>query len=379
MSALEGRAAPAEYLMIKSLEIEHFRCFKHLSLAGLRRINVVVGENAAGKTALLEAMLLGARATPQAALILTQLRTLPVPSVVVALPMPVGVAPGSFKSLWDHLFSSFDSSRPISIKYQDSKDQTFALRVFYSGPETTSLPLGTITLGPVGMSGVPTNVIPIVFERTPPNGQTHRLEASLNPQNQIVQAAAADLGPACAIFASTLAYNPQDNAIWFSQLSAKGREKELNEILHREFDYVADMSVLSPDGIPAVYTALKPHPVKFPVTLVSAGIHKFLSIILAASSYENGIVLIDEVENGIYYRRLPALWTVLHRLTEHNKSQVFVSTHSRECLNASLPILQADPDAFSLIQMERTEGQCSARVFSGHEYQKALEQGAEMR
>ena len=50
--------------MIKSLHAENFRCFKELDLSGLQRVNVVVGKNATGKTALLEAIRLALGGTP---------------------------------------------------------------------------------------------------------------------------------------------------------------------------------------------------------------------------------------------------------------------------------------------------------------------------
>ena len=45
--------AGSGYRMIHSAEIRNFRCFKELSIDGCRRFNVIVGDNGAGKTALL--------------------------------------------------------------------------------------------------------------------------------------------------------------------------------------------------------------------------------------------------------------------------------------------------------------------------------------
>ncbi len=42
--------------MITKLQISNFRCFKSLRLEGLRRLNLIIGLNASGKTALLEAL-----------------------------------------------------------------------------------------------------------------------------------------------------------------------------------------------------------------------------------------------------------------------------------------------------------------------------------
>src|ERR1700683_3350715 len=47
---------PTGYLMIEQIEIRNLKCFEYLRAADCKRINVIVGDNAAGKTALLEAI-----------------------------------------------------------------------------------------------------------------------------------------------------------------------------------------------------------------------------------------------------------------------------------------------------------------------------------
>jgi AAA15 family ATPase/GTPase len=41
---------------IKSLAIVNFKCFKHLSIAGIGKVNLIGGKNNVGKTAFLEAV-----------------------------------------------------------------------------------------------------------------------------------------------------------------------------------------------------------------------------------------------------------------------------------------------------------------------------------
>src|SRR5437764_10211677 len=61
------RRLGSEYRMIHSIEIRNFRCFKELSIDGCRRFNVIVGDNASGKTALLQAIFLALASSPHVA------------------------------------------------------------------------------------------------------------------------------------------------------------------------------------------------------------------------------------------------------------------------------------------------------------------------
>ena len=56
------------FQMIDSLSIKNFRLFKDVKVDGCRRINILVGENGSGKTALLEALFLAAGVSPELAL-----------------------------------------------------------------------------------------------------------------------------------------------------------------------------------------------------------------------------------------------------------------------------------------------------------------------
>jgi recombinational DNA repair ATPase RecF len=56
------------YLMIETVELTNFRSFREAKLRDCRRVNVIVGENASGKTALLEGMFLAAGPSPEIAL-----------------------------------------------------------------------------------------------------------------------------------------------------------------------------------------------------------------------------------------------------------------------------------------------------------------------
>src|SRR5580704_3938227 len=89
--------------MLVSLDVENFRCFRSLKLSGLKRMNIVTGDNASGKTALLEAIFASTKGIAEGMLFLNQQRGMGGP----ILPgVPILVAPQHFSGLWDHYFYS---------------------------------------------------------------------------------------------------------------------------------------------------------------------------------------------------------------------------------------------------------------------------------
>lgn len=110
---------PTGYQMIKSISINNFRCFENLTIEGCERINVIVGDNGTGKTALLEALFLALAGNTSVAVRLRQWRGLE--------GMFSGTPKEIEEALWSGFFYRFDMNRRISIALSGS------------GPEARSL------------------------------------------------------------------------------------------------------------------------------------------------------------------------------------------------------------------------------------------------
>lgn len=55
---------------------------------------------------------------------------------------------------------------------------------------------------------------------------------------------------------------------------------------------------------------------------------RLLGIVLAMANAKDGILLIDEIENGVHYSVQPDLWELIFRLARRLNVQVFATTHS---------------------------------------------------
>lgn len=375
--SLEGRATPAGYRMIESLTVRNFRCFQTLRLEGLRRINLIVGRNGAGKTALLEAIRMCIGGTPAIASWMNQVRG------GGAIIFQQTATREQFESLWNHLFFKFENERRIVFDRQDSDGLTTSLQIFFDQSQAvTQIPQTPPASGAEAAAlqrMIPPSAIwPLVFRR---NSQSVHgdLKATVLPNGGLQLEPGQELGPASAVLGALVGYQAQDQTNWFSEFIKRNREAEILEIVQREYPEVRGFAIVQNPFGGSVWVSVPYLRDKEPLSLLSGGINKFFTLVLAVHFYRHGVVLVDEIENGTYYDRLPSLWTALHRISGENDCQIFATTHSQECLDAALDIIKQDDKNFSLIRLSRTDGETTAEQFVGLDVASAIEEGIEVR
>lgn len=81
--------------------------------------------------------------------------------------------------------------------------------------------------------------------------------------------------------------------------------------------------------------------------------------VLSMYECENGVLLVDEVENGIHYSVLQNLWQVLDVVSARNNVQVIATTHSRECQIAAVRAFEKGND-LRLVRLRRNRADLSA-------------------
>jgi AAA15 family ATPase/GTPase len=71
-----------------------------------------------------------------------------------------------------------------------------------------------------------------------------------------------------------------------------------------------------------------------PFKSMGDGINRILYIILSMVNAEDNYLLIDEFENGLHYSVQKRVWEVIFTLAESLNVQVFATTHSSDCIKA---------------------------------------------
>ncbi len=110
------------------------------------------------------------------------------------------------------------------------------------------------------------------------------------------------------------------------------------------------------------------------------GISRLLSIILAIATTKDGVVLIDECENGLHHSVMPRIWKAIGQAAREYNCQVICTTHSYECLAAAQEGLSGDlAEDFSYIRIDRDDGNCTAKHFDHEMLTMAVKNNMEVR
>jgi hypothetical protein len=163
------------------------------------------------------------------------------------------------------------------------------------------------------------------------------------------------------VFSSVRIRSNTEDAARLSQVLADDSARFLVEALQILEPQIQSLSVLTHLGEAMVYATMASSR-SVTVALLGDGTSKFLHTLLAVATAPNGLVLIDEIENGIHYSVMPRVWKAILQAASSYNTQIFVTTHSYEMLLALIaPSTETLMEGVSFYRLERDD-QGGARV-----------------
>jgi AAA15 family ATPase/GTPase len=133
-------------------------------------------------------------------------------------------------------------------------------------------------------------------------------------------------------------YSSSDVLIAFrlTQVTKEGAKSDLLEVLRLFDPEILDIHILSTSSN-RLSLYIEHQKLGFaPFYTFGDGLKKTLLIALALPLAKNGILLIDEIETSIHFSALSQVFTWLIQACKVNKTQLFVTTHSLEAVDAML-------------------------------------------
>lgn len=141
---------------------------------------------------------------------------------------------------------------------------------------------------------------------------------------------------------------------------------------------VEGLGIVKQGSIPIVKIAGIDDPL--PIRSLGDGMLRAFSIVLALVNARDGILLIDEFENGIHYTALPDLWRLIFQVARRLNVQVFATTHSWDCIEGFQKAASTDKQAEGfLIRLESKLGDIVATLFDERRLGIAIREHIEVR
>ena len=120
-----------------------------------------------------------------------------------------------------------------------------------------------------------------------------------------------------------------------------------------------------------------------PFTQLGQAFSRTLQIYCEIFANQPDIILIDEIENGLYYEGLGDFWKGLMAVLEDQNVQLFATTHSRECMEAACDAAKGmKGDPLRYLRLDRRVDdpfKIVATVFGTEEMATAIDLNREMR
>ncbi|HYW11929.1 MAG TPA: AAA family ATPase [Longimicrobium sp.] len=336
-------------LLLRTIEVEGYRGIGRLQLPRLGRVNLVVGENNAGKTSFLEAVQLYATRTPRTVLasILrerTDFRPRFRPAAYDEVtPEQVSAVVESVRSLF---YGSFSGLVGNAIRVAATDDPGPALVI--------SLPWATSTTG----------------EET--GGEL--LELFLGPESPLVHIERGGkltelsldwflkrFGIMLTGTSQSTAFVPAQGfdrarlAEMWDQAASAGYAPQVEEALRAVIPALERVYLLGEPASGGRSVALQLSDTVRPVPLTSMGdgTNRVFGLALACVRSRGGVLLVDEVENGLHHTVQLEVWECLFKLAEELNVQVFATTHSWEAVVGFQHAANRSPAEGMLYRLER--------------------------
>jgi hypothetical protein len=375
-------------IMFTHFIAKNFRCFAGIHLQNLSRVNLISGKNNTGKTALLEAI---------------HLHTYPNDC---DLPVSINRVRGiegsrkAFSEVVSWLFYGRHAEVGLELSSFDEKGINRALSMFLVDAATARqrFPDAVKSLMEALPGGQWHSLLGGLLLRYEQAGEPpHFSWVAPNPYGGLMSLAARVPWSIPSIYLGSGMPSREHDVRFFGELEAAKRQTEVIPPLQILEPRLQRLALVPLAGSPSFHTpttttpapvssgtmsspspGFQPAPVfqtgepvihgdiglprMIPMPLMGEGVRRVLSIVLAIANAPGGVVLMDEIENGLHYSVQKDVWKAIAHAARQANAQIFATTHSWECIEAAHHAFkEAGPYEFRYYRLDRRGEEISVK------------------
>jgi len=285
---------------IENITIENFKCFEHLEIDGIERVNLIGGKNNVGKTAFLEAVELLVSSNTGELLASNTAKML--------IRRQVG---NNRKDMDVDFIKENYNYIKISVNNKSCKIQSYKQQSLFGESNFSLSFIVTIDEDENEISG---NEISLPIDKLL---KVMRFAVSKNIN-----------------FISSTKNAERDIAILYGALTELDREKFLNDSLKIFDENIESIKVIAVENKVILKLKLKDRQTLVLLSALGEGLNRYIAILCAIWASKDGFLFIDEIENGIHYTNYKKLWQIIFQASADANCQLFITSHSKECIEA---------------------------------------------
>lgn len=350
--------------MLTSLSIKNFRSLENLEVKSLGNVNLIVGKNNSGKSSILEALRIFASSGDFAVLQnIASERNEPMQAVPDENANNLKPMESFFT---DRTYYESDNFTVKSIKIGDGHSTNLAIQPINLEEELNRLLIESNPQG-VNPSAIHSNPqllwhiqqyqeVLYAFSVTTPDGNmrlSFQKNGGVSYQGQVVSVR--KLG-----FVPTKVLDTNELISALSEILATPDEDALLETLQVLEPLIERFSVVDIKqnghliGQRAVMLRMKGYAQRIPLKSLGDGVGRIFQIMLNALVAKNGVLLIDEFENGLHFSVQEKVWNLIFNLSTQFNIQVFATTHSWDCIESFAKVAKERKEEGVLFRLERS-------------------------
>ncbi|GAB1543194.1 hypothetical protein NUACC21_58680 [Scytonema sp. NUACC21] len=118
-----------------------------------------------------------------------------------------------------------------------------------------------------------------------------------------------------------------------------------------------------------------------PLGSMGDGMRRILNLAIFAVNAENGFLLVDEIDAGLYYEVQTDMWRLILEIAKRLNIQIFATTHSWDCVRAFQEVLDdvEDSNIGKLFCLDMKYGKLRAVEYVAENLKIAMQQNIEVR
>lgn len=334
--------------MYNSLKIENFRAFKSFEVLNLGQVNLFVGRNNTGKTAILEALELLASKHEWSALFKSPKRRNEYFEDLTFEKLAIDIK-HLFNGHYFDVHSWFKISGIKRNKQEDAIKLAFTEDIFELIAQLESTDLKEFLLRPVEK----------IFEKS--KSLFNLNERKIHP----------------LFLSSTKVHNIELRYFWDSIVATPAEEKvyEALSIVVPNIERIVFTSSQNGD----IFIKLK-NTERLPLGSMGEGIYRLLSLAIYLVKSEGKCLLIDEIDTGLHYSVMEELWYFIVKIAQQLNVQVFATTHNGDCVRALAWLQTEQAELAKTIALYRIESNMTKAIrYSAEELEIAARHHIEVR